>query len=170
LSTDNGASWSPKYNGSNYVISLAISGANIFVGTENGDVYLSTNNGTSWNSVSNGLPNTPINSLAISGTNIFAGTWGAGIWRRSISEMTVINELNNSLNISIYPNPTSDNITIETPQKSEIEILNIQGQSIKSFTAISNKTTIDVSGFAKGLYILKVKTEKGIAVNKFVKE
>jgi len=30
--------------------------------------------------------------------------------------------------------------------------------------------TLDISGFARGMYFIKVKTEKGVAVKKFVKE
>ncbi|HTO34828.1 MAG TPA: hypothetical protein VLZ72_01200, partial [Flavobacterium sp.] len=56
------------------VLSLAISGTNIFAGTYGGGVFLSSNNGSSWTEVNNGLPSTRVLSLAISGTNIFAGT------------------------------------------------------------------------------------------------
>jgi len=79
--------------------------------------------------------------------------------------------------IKIYPNPTKNNITIESPLqaclpigKAVIEILNMQGQLIRSFTANSNKTNIDISAFPSGMYVVKVKTEKGVAVKKFVKE
>jgi hypothetical protein len=92
--------------------------------------------------------------------------------------LTGINELpNNENKIKIYPNPSIDNIIIESPQKSEIEILNIQGQLIKVHTASSDKTNIDISSFPIGMYIVKVKTEnavpagrQGITVKKFVKE
>jgi hypothetical protein len=76
----------------------------------------------------------------------------------------------NSSECNIYPNPSADNLTIETMQKSEIEILNIEGQILKSIAANDNTTTIDVSSFARGMYFVKVKSEKGIAVNKFIKE
>jgi hypothetical protein len=81
-----------------------------------------------------------------------------------------ISELNNSLNISIFPNPSSDNTTIEAPKKSTIEILNIEGQIIKSISADENHTTIDISSFASGMYFVKIKSKEGIAVKKFVKE
>jgi predicted esterase len=56
------------------VYALAISGMNLFAGTNGGGVFLSTNNGTSWTAASPGLTNTNVNALAISGMNLFAGT------------------------------------------------------------------------------------------------
>jgi hypothetical protein len=74
LSTNNGTSWTQKNNGlnNNRVLSLAVSGTNLFAGTDSG-AYLSTNNGTSWILVA------PIKvySLAVNGTNVFAGTLGS---------------------------------------------------------------------------------------------
>ena len=93
LSTNNGKSWSavnsglPQYAGiySN-VNSFAISGNNLFAGT-NGGVYLSTNNGTNWTGVNSGLPGPNrisgfylgVGALVVSpngkgGTDLFAGT------------------------------------------------------------------------------------------------
>jgi hypothetical protein len=73
-------------------------------------------------------------------------------------------------NIQIYPNPTIDNIIIESLQKSAIEILNIQGQLIKTLATTGNKTNIDVSAFPSGVYVVQVKSEKVYKVGKFVKE
>jgi hypothetical protein len=81
-----------------------------------------------------------------------------------------INEVSNVFNISIYPNPATDNLTIEAPPSTVIEITNIQGRLIKTFTATGNKTNISVSAFTSGVYILELRTEKGIKVKKFVKE
>jgi PKD repeat protein len=71
--------------------------------------------------------------------------------------------------IKISPNPATNILYIEAPQKSQIEISNIEGQIIKSIAAGDNTTTIDVSNFARGMYFVKVKTGKGITVKKFVK-
>jgi len=55
------------------VLSLAVSGTNLFAGTWGGGVFLSSNNGTSWTNT--GLTNgSEIRSFAVSGTNLFAGT------------------------------------------------------------------------------------------------
>ena len=78
LSTNNGNSWT--YVGlTNYeVYDLAISGSNLFAGTNSG-VFLSTNNGSDWTEVSSGLTEDDIYSLAVSNNNIYAGT-SAGVF------------------------------------------------------------------------------------------
>ena len=75
--------------------------------------------------------------------------------------------------IIIYPNPVNNSITIENTAISKdavISINNIEGQILKKQTMQQPKTTIDVSGFARGMYFLEIKTDKGIGVKKFVKE
>ena len=54
---------------------MAVSGTNLFAGTENAGVLLSTNNGTSWTAVNSGLKRMYVYSLVVSGTNLFAGTY-----------------------------------------------------------------------------------------------
>ena len=55
---------------------IAISGMNLFAGTNSNGVFISTNNGTSWNSVNNGFTDIEVFSLEVSGTNLYAGTYG----------------------------------------------------------------------------------------------
>jgi hypothetical protein len=81
-----------------------------------------------------------------------------------------INDISTSDDLFIFPNPTTNSLTIQSPQKSTIEILNIQGQMIKTIYNSDLQTTIDVSDFPIGVYIIKAKTEMGIAVKKFIKE
>lgn len=83
---------------------------------------------------------------------------------------TGINIFEKKSNFSIYPNPANDNLKIESPEEPMIEITNIQGQIIKTFISVDLKTNIDISGVAKGIYFVKVKTAEGIAVKKFIKE
>jgi photosystem II stability/assembly factor-like uncharacterized protein len=76
---------------------------------------------------------------------------------------------NNSF-IDIYPNPSINNITIETTGQASIAILDVQGQIIETLTTVDTKTGLDVSSFPSGIYIVEVKTEKGSAFKRFVKE
>jgi hypothetical protein len=83
---------------------------------------------------------------------------------------TGIFEEGENISFNMFPNPVSDNLTIETPQKAAIEIFNIEGQLIRSIAANNVTTTIDVSGFASGIYFIRAIMEKGVAVKKFVKQ
>jgi PKD repeat protein len=79
VSSNNGSTWSSANTGlpnNSYGYSLAVSGANIFVGTGSG-IYVSSNNGISWT-----LSNTTIDvmSFAVNGSSIFAGAYGNGVY------------------------------------------------------------------------------------------
>ena len=100
------------------VFALAISGNNIFAGTNNG-VYLSSNNGSNW--VNTGLTNESVSTLAINNDTIYAGTDSAGVWKRALSDITGIHELkkeNRELKINISPNPVNESsvITYQLPE------------------------------------------------------
>jgi hypothetical protein len=78
------------------------------------------------------------------------------------------NEL--SSQIMIYPNPASDQFTIECPPKSVVEIFTINGQSLQTILCKNKKTGIDVSNLPSGIYFIKVRTDKGMAVKKIMKQ
>lgn len=89
----------------------------------------------------------------------------------SFTTVTGINEAGkDNPNVRIYPNPAINNITIECQQQATVEITSIQGQLIENLATNGNKTSIDVSAFTEGVYVVQVKTEKGVTVKKFVKE
>jgi len=79
---------------------------------------------------------------------------------------TSTKDISNSF--SIYPNPTQRQLTIDIDEDAEILVSNIQGQTMKQFSAVS-LTTIDVSLFPKGMYTVSIKTSEGIGVQKFLK-
>ena len=80
-----------------------------------------------------------------------------------------IDEINSDNNaINIYPNPATDNITIESSHKATIEIYNLQGQSIKSLAINEGKTNIDVSEIPKGIYFIKSYFEAEIIIRKII--
>jgi hypothetical protein len=64
--------------------------------------------------------------------------------------------------IKIYPNPTTDYLTIanvETINISVVRIIDATGKTIK--TIASNFTKMDVSNLSEGLYILSIETKEG---------
>ena len=65
-------------------------------------------------------------------------------------------ELNNN-NITIYPNPGNDIITIANILKDyNVEVFNIIGQRVLKKTITPNENTINISSMANGTYIVKL--------------
>lgn len=73
--------------------------------------------------------------------------------------------------IMIYPNPTSGilNIEIENDAILNSEIFDAMGKSVLHISEITNHT-IDVSGFPKGIYLLKLELDNRTHISKFVVE
>jgi len=70
---------------------------------------------------------------------------------------------------SISPNPVSDLLNINTEENIKIvklEVININGQSLLNSNA---GKSIDVSSLFVGNYLLRIVTERGIEIEKFVK-
>jgi len=72
--------------------------------------------------------------------------------------------------IRIYPNPVKDELKIENGELriDKVEICDLTGKTIYQFDNLKNK--INVSALSKGIYIVKLRTGKGIITNKFIKE
>ena len=81
-----------------------------------------------------------------------------------------IDEVNANSEISIYPNPAIDKLTIETGDLiiNTISILNSTGRIVKDITVNSN--TIDVSNLVTGIYFIQIHTDYGLVIKRFVKE
>ena len=74
------------------------------------------------------------------------------------------------LELSIFPNPANDRITIlsEDIAVQKVELYNLQGQLIKNVQL--NDNTMDISSLSAGMYSLRIITEKGVAVKNIVKQ
>jgi hypothetical protein len=81
-----------------------------------------------------------------------------------------IKESHQNNSILIVPNPVSDKMTITVTQKSDLEILNIDGKLLEIINNVNKETIIDVKSFQCGVYILRAKTDKGIVIKRFIKE
>jgi hypothetical protein len=60
--------------------------------------------------------------------------------------------------IAIYPNPSTAvfHITQSTNQFKTVEVYSINGSLIQKHNLVSNAETIDLSGYSKGMYVLKL--------------
>jgi len=75
--------------------------------------------------------------------------------------------------IQIYPNPAYNELTIENTSQTKCEsisIYNIQSHLLNRIPFHQKKIEINISDFANGIYLIKIKTMQGLVVKKFVKE
>ncbi len=72
--------------------------------------------------------------------------------------------------LTIYPNPTDDiiNIEIENINNAKLEIYNVSGKLIFSKDLDSKVEKINISGFSKGIYVIKVIQDRDINFGKVV--
>lgn len=77
----------------------------------------------------------------------------------------------NTNEFEIYPNPTTNKVTINAPTTiKEIKVLNILGQEVMHLTPNSNTTQIDVSTLTAGNYLLQISDDNTTEVKKLIKK
>ena len=73
--------------------------------------------------------------------------------------------------VTIYPNPTSNNLTIEAKTSIEkVSIYNVLGQEILSKNPISETVTLDISNFDTGVYFVKTVVDGKVNTSRIVKQ
>jgi hypothetical protein len=76
--------------------------------------------------------------------------------------------------LSVYPNPAHNAITVRSNESGvrSVEIENVVGEKVFSLRTPNSKlqTKIDVSNLAPGIYFVKVATDRGGVVRKFIKQ
>ncbi len=128
-----------------------------------------------FNYVSSMVPDSCIIFLKASGSTPYQDDY---LWVDNLAfsgSVTGFNTLEkNNSNISVYPNPVTDNLTIELNVKTAsvlaIKLVDLTGKLIKEINVdeiLSNyKTSISIMDVAKGSYFLKITSNDGIEVKK----
>jgi len=86
----------------------------------------------------------------------------------STSIASFVNQFNQ---IMIFPNPAKDKIQIIALNTFDVEIYNTLGSKVYSAKNLSNSLQLNISDWAKGIYIIKVKDRQDkIHIGKIIKE
>jgi len=72
--------------------------------------------------------------------------------------------------ISFYPNPTTDILNISATNIRTIEVINMMGQVVIQTRGSGNTHTLDVSNLSPGLHFIRVTTDTGVSVGRFIKQ
>ena len=173
-SSNSGANWVLRENGiaNRDIWGLAVSGSNIFAGTNDSGVFLSTNKGISWAKVNQGLGELIVYDVMIYDNYLFAGTYSS-VWRRPLSELIGISNISteipsaNSLKQN-YPNPfnPSTNVKFSIVKSGDVKIFvyDIQGREVQTLVndrlnAGTYEVSFDGSSLNSGVYFYKMVSE-----------
>ena len=87
-----------------------------------------------------------------------------------------INDITNESIISIAPNPVEDVLHIKrkiaAAKNESVQVMNMMGEVVFSgqWSVVGGELSVDVSGLAKGVYLLRYSCDNGEARERFVKE
>ncbi|WP_196886406.1 T9SS type A sorting domain-containing protein [Aureivirga sp. CE67] len=183
VSNDGGNSWSqydknlPNFSKTS-IVWQNDSQNSLYVGMGYG-VYMINDNLNNWVPFNNNLPNVMITELEINHVNntLYTSTYGRGIWKTNLpsSSARLSNENQLTQNISIYPNPAKDKITISNQDESfnsSISIYDQNGRIVKYLKNIKlqENLDVDISNLENGIYFVKINTEKGAYTEKIIKK
>ena len=65
---------------------------------------------------------------------------------------------NDTQNISVFPNPTTDFVTIEAEGLQHVDVFDATGKTIKSVPAIGDALQLDLTDLRSGVYFISAKT------------
>ena len=143
---------------------------------------LSTNLPTTWNwTFENGTPATsteqnPVVTFAAEGNyqvTLVAEKVENGVTLRDSTARTIsivgINDYNVDDMVSIYPNPTSSILNIEAENLVSISIFDMSGKIVYFADENCSTASIDLSGFARSEYMIKMETKEGTSVKRIIK-
>lgn len=145
------------------------------ISTWGNEIYISGDQAISWQHFDQGLLFVPIFEIIADDEYLYAATAGKGVWRRKISDtnITSIDQAMTQNDISIFPNPTNGNFTLNLNS-------NIIGDGKLSITDVSGKvcfvrdivlnphTKVDASILPSGLYFLSIRSGEKFYTGKMV--
>jgi xyloglucan-specific exo-beta-1,4-glucanase len=180
-STNSGFSWTnitgtlPNIPTHKILYRTGTTDGELFLATDLG-VYYRTDSQGDWVRLGQGLPNVIVNDIEIHyATNkLRAATFGRGVWEVPVDEASLsVGESQLPVNsVQVYPNPTiNKSFTISLNNLSgetNILVYNLIGSVVKEIKTTSVEERINLTGFAKGLYLVKITNDGKSLIKKIV--
>ena len=179
---DNGLTWTDI---SSNLPQLAVNDLQTYPGNDSilfaatdGGVYGTTDAGQTWNRIGNNMPVIPVYDIDRDpfSNKLLAGTFARSMWSYPIDSILVISGINeNTINvdISVYPNPSSDYLTIKCDRQDfsdrHIYIYSAKGDLVSQSVFSRIGDNIYIKNLDQGIYFLKLENQKMEGVTRFIK-
>jgi len=163
-STDFGANWTLLGGGlaSGSYRGFASNSQLIVAGSFGGGVFYSTDDGNNWTTINTGLTDLTIFDLELNDNYIIAATNTQGVFRFALSNLSLstgISDLDVKNAISLFPNPTTNQINVKADYKligTVYIVYDNLGKSVFSGIINSENTLIEMENLPGGIYMLSV--------------
>jgi len=174
-SVDSGQSWNPiATNTSQLVNSLYFVNDSLgFLACNNGLLIKTMNGGISWSTENTGITN-DIKQVyfANESTGYFLDNKGQMYKKSSvgIDEHNYNNPISNE--VELFPNPASKMLNIrygKSEQAFSFQILNQAGLAVSKTVRIRSGNYLNIDNLKPGVYFLKIESNEGFTLKKFVK-
>ncbi len=94
----------------------------------------------------------------------------ASSWMAVDANLLKTTNSNKSNIFKIIPNPAQNNVLLESQfEMQEIQIFDFEGRLIKHFQDCGTQHNFDASSLSNGIYLIKIKTQNGEKITKFIK-
>ena len=142
------------------------------VGRE-GKIIKTMNGGSTW-TIQSGGTNENLWSVCFPDANNGYAVGNNGTILKTNNGGTGLSDLSSKLGtLNVYPNPSSNFVTIETSSvltPSRLSILNLSGQELLQKEITETKTTIDISTIRSGVYVVRLTSKKTVEIGKIIKQ
>lgn len=144
---------------------------NLWIGTQKGGIFYT--NGQDWwslNMANSSLPSNKIVDIEMEGNVKWIATWAGLVSYDGTGELLSRREPAEIERVNIYPNPASEIIRVDLPSSVlyDISVINLQGKIIQCYKTSS--ATLNIRSLAPGFYCLRITSETGSYVGKFIKK
>jgi hypothetical protein len=88
-----------------------------------------------------------------------------------VTNMPVAKPIMEVLKTLVFPNPSNDVVYINLPEFTrKVEVYNINGELVQQLVPQKQVAEINAKELAKGVYVVKIYSGKGVITTRFVKE
>jgi len=143
-------------------------------------IYRTTNGGTDWWAQESSSFGYPMQSVFFTSDEVGYSVGQPGVILKTTNgggnPVGINNQNITASYLTIYPNPSSATITIELPDITTpikniyLTIYNLNGKQLLRQPIMEPQTVVDISGLKAGIYFVKVISDDGVMVGKFLKE
>ena len=85
-------------------------------------------------------------------------------------EVNVTNTIEATDALTLYPNPTTGQVTLHAEQNMEVSVINHLGQQLLRMPVQDRVFTLDLSPYGKGLYLILLRKENKQFIKKIIVE